>query len=96
MRDVLAFLIRHWRREAWLVGGVVAAMLSATAADLFMPVYAGRLVDAVATHTSALHNLRAQGLHAALLALGGMAALGAVLVAGRHLSRWASAGSPCG
>ena len=86
MRDVLAFLIRHWRREAWLVGGVVAAMLSATAADLFMPVYAGRLVDAVATHTSALHNLRAQGLHAALLALGGMAALGAVLVAGRHFA----------
>jgi ATP-binding cassette subfamily B protein len=86
MRDVLTFLIRHWRREAWLVGGVAAAMLSATAADLFMPIYAGRLVDAVATHASTLHSIRAQGLYVALRALGSMAALGAVLVAGRHFA----------
>lgn len=86
MRDVLTFLIRHWQREACLVGGVAAAMLAATAADLFMPVYAGRLVDAVATHASIAHSAREQGLHAALWALGSMAALGAVLVAGRYFA----------
>ena len=52
MRDVLTFLFRHWRREAWLVAGVAGAMLMATVADLFMPLFAGRLVDAVAMHAS--------------------------------------------
>ena len=51
MRDVLAFLLRHWRREAWLVTGVACSMVVATIADLFMPVFAGRMVDAIAMHT---------------------------------------------
>ena len=59
MRDVLAFLFRHWRREAWLVAGVACSMVVATIADLFMPVFAGRMVDAIAmhsgTHRQALH-----------------------------------------
>ena len=50
MRDVLAFLLRHWRREAWLVTGVACSMVVATIADLFMPVFAGRMVDAIAMH----------------------------------------------
>jgi ATP-binding cassette subfamily B protein len=81
MRDVLTFLFRHWRREAWLVAGVAGAMLAATVADLFMPLFAGRLVDAVAVH--AMH-AKTQALHAALWALGSMGALGIVLVAGRY------------
>jgi len=84
MRDVLTFLFRHWRREAWLVAGVAAAMLAATVADLFMPLFAGRLVDAVAMHATHAQHARLQALHAALWALGGMAALGIVLVAGRY------------
>ena len=84
MRDVLTFLLRHWRREAWLVAGVAAAMLAATVADLFMPLFAGRLVDAVAMHATHAQHARLQALHAALWALGGMAALGIVLVAGRY------------
>jgi ATP-binding cassette subfamily B protein len=82
MRDVLAFLLRHWRREAWMVSAVASAMVIATIADLFMPVYAGRMVDAVALHASTHH----QALHAALSALITMLALGAILVAGRHLA----------
>ena len=85
MRDVLTFLFRHWRREAWLVAGVAGAMLMATVADLFMPLFAGRLVDAVATHAAHGNQLKVQALHAALWALGSMAALGAVLVAGGTL-----------
>src|ERR1700685_1853163 len=82
MRDVLAFLFRHWRREAWLVAGVACSMVVATIADLFMPVFAGRLVDAIAMH-SGTHR---QALRAALSALATMLLLGGVLVAGRHLS----------
>src|SRR5580692_8512158 len=86
MRDVLTFLLRHWRREAWLVAGVSAAMLTATVADLFMPVFAGHLVDAVATHTARGYAVKVQALHAALWALGSMAALGLVLAAGRYFA----------
>src|SRR6201986_5004687 len=82
MRDVLAFLFRHWRREAWLVTGVACSMVVATIADLFMPVFAGRMVDAIAVH-GGTHR---QALHAAISALATMLLLGGVLVAGRHLS----------
>src|ERR1700738_1441832 len=82
MRDVLAFLFGHWRREAWLVTGVACSMVVATIADLFMPVFAGRMVDAIAMH-SGTHR---QALHAAISALAPMLFLGGILVAGRHLS----------
>src|ERR1700691_3420535 len=82
MREVLAFLLSHWRREAWLVTGVACSMVVATIADLFMPVFAGRMVDAIAIHAGT----RQQALHAALLALTTMLVLGAILVAGRHLA----------
>jgi ATP-binding cassette subfamily B protein len=82
MREVLAFLLRHWRREAWLVTGVACSMVVATIADLFMPVFAGRMVDAVAMHAGT----HRQALHAALSALATMLLLGGILVAGRHLS----------
>ena len=82
IRDVLAFLLRHWRREAWLVAGVAFSMIVATIADLFMPVFAGRMVDAIAMH----NGTHRQALRAALSALATMLLLGGVLVAGRHLS----------
>jgi ATP-binding cassette subfamily B protein len=82
MREVLAFLFRHWRREAWLVTGVACSMIVATIADLFMPVFAGRMVDAIAMH-GGTHR---QALHAAISALATMLLLGVILVAGRHLS----------
>jgi ATP-binding cassette subfamily B protein len=82
MRFVLAFLFRHWRREAWLVAGVALSMIVATIADLFMPVFAGRIIDAIALQ----HGTHRQALVTAVRALAAMLALGAVLVAGRHLS----------
>jgi ATP-binding cassette subfamily B protein len=82
MRDVLTFVFRHWRRQKALVGGVAAAMAIATIADLFMPVFAGRMVDAVALHTGS----HREALRSALSALITMLALGAVLVTGRHLA----------
>jgi ATP-binding cassette, subfamily B, bacterial len=81
LRDVLAFLFSHWRREIWSVVGVALAMMIATIADLCMPIFAGRMVDAIALQT-AVHR---QALHAALYALGTMLALGGIIVLGRHL-----------
>lgn len=82
MRDVLAFLFRHWRREAGIVTGVALSMALATVADLLLPVFSGRLVDAIAFHGVA----RESALHAAVWAIAVMAGLGAVLTAARHLA----------
>jgi ATP-binding cassette subfamily B protein len=80
MREVLAFLFHHWRREKWLVACVALCMIVATAADLLMPVYAGKLVDAIAVHAVA-HSL---ALRSALSAIAMMALLGLVLTAMRY------------
>jgi ATP-binding cassette subfamily B protein len=58
VRDVLAFLMRHWQREAWCVAGIAVSMTVATSADLLLPEFSGRLVDAVArggARLTALH-----------------------------------------
>ncbi|MFP5227087.1 MAG: ABC transporter transmembrane domain-containing protein, partial [Acidobacteriota bacterium] len=81
VRDVLAFLMRHWRREAWCVAGVAGSMAVATGADLLLPIYSGHLVDAVARGGARLVALRAAGY--AILA---MAGLGAVLATARYLA----------
>jgi ATP-binding cassette subfamily B protein len=82
MRDVLAFLFRHWRREAAVVIGIALSMTIATIADLLLPVFSGRLVDAIASH-SAAHKA---ALHASVLALAVMTSLGAVLMAARYVA----------
>ena len=50
-RAVLGFTFSHWGRQRWRVAGVVFTVMAATAADLFMPLYAGRLVDACSSGT---------------------------------------------
>ncbi len=79
--EVLAFLMRHWRREAWCVAGIAISMTVATAADLMLPIYSGHLVDAVANGGARLTALRAAGY-----AIAAMAGLGAVLAAARYLA----------
>lgn len=74
LRAVFGFVLRRWLRHRLMVAGVILAMLAATAADLLLPVFAGRLVDAVASRD------RDAALDAALGALGAMAALGVVMV----------------
>lgn len=81
VRDVLAFLMRHWRREAWCVAGIAVSMTVATSADLLLPIYSGRLVDGVANGGA-----RVTALHAAGSAILAMACLGAVLAAARYLA----------
>jgi ATP-binding cassette, subfamily B, bacterial len=80
-RDVLGFLIGHWRRRPSLAGAIGAAMVVSTLADVVMPVFAGALIDAVARGAGDPRALRA-----AIAALGGMAGLGAVALLLRHLA----------
>jgi ATP-binding cassette subfamily B protein len=80
-RAVFAFLWGHWRRRPALVGATGLFVLVSTLAEVFVPVYAGRLVGAVAAGGD-----RAAAHAAAMEAFLAMLALGAVMVVARHLS----------
>jgi ATP-binding cassette, subfamily B, bacterial len=82
IREVLAFLFHHWQREKWPVVWVALCMIVATAADLLMPVYSGRLVDAIAVHVAA----RSLALRDAVRAIAMMALLGIVLTLLRYVA----------
>ena len=77
---VLGYTVIRWLRQPASVAATIAAILLATVADLAMPVYAGRLIDAVAEPD------RITGRTAAIAALVAMAALGSLQIVGRHLS----------
>lgn len=83
MSRVLAFTIGNWRQEWRLVCLILCTITLATLADIAMPVFAGRLVDAVASAD------REAGLSSALNALAAMAGLGLAYVGLRHLA-WAA------
>ncbi len=79
-RVVLGFTFAHWRRQRWLVAGIGALVILSTFADVLMPVYAGRLVDAVALGAGA----RAAARDAAIAAFAMILLLGAGMVVFRH------------
>ena len=47
IRMVLPFVFRHWLNQPVAAATVAGGLLGATAADLFMPVFSGHLVDAM-------------------------------------------------
>ncbi|MGY3192701.1 ABC-type multidrug transport system fused ATPase/permease subunit [Bradyrhizobium sp. USDA 4509] len=73
IRIVLPFVFRHWLEQPLRASAVTAGFLGATAADLFMPVFSGHLVDAL---TAGATNAAAR--HAAMLAFGAIVGLGAL------------------
>ena len=81
-RDVLGFTWRHWQRQPWLVAGIAAAMMAATVSDVLMPVFAGRLVDAVGLIDADRDAARRE----ALAALAAILALGVVMIVMRFLT----------
>jgi ATP-binding cassette subfamily B protein len=89
-RDVLAFNFRYWRRQRLLVVAVCAGILAMTMADVLLPIYAGRLIDAVAPAVASadgfIGNAREAALNEAIWALVAMVALGLLMVVARHLS----------
>ncbi len=82
MHEVLAFLFRHWKQESTVVLAIAACMILATSADLLMPIYSGRLVDAIASHAIA----RTVALQIAIRSIAIMAGLGLILLAARHFA----------
>src|SRR6266702_1052857 len=75
IRLVIPFVFRHWLQQPLRASAMVAGFLGATAADLFMPVFSGHLVDAL---TSGPADPAAR--HAALMAFGGIVALGGLSI----------------
>ena len=71
IRVVIPFVFRHWLEQPSRAAFVVAGFLGATAADLFMPLFSGHLVDAL-TQGAADPVAR----RAALIAFGAIVALG--------------------
>ncbi|MGO4711297.1 ABC transporter ATP-binding protein [Bradyrhizobium sp. 2TAF24] len=79
-RTVLPFVFRHWRRQPWRLTAICLALAASTLADVFMPYYAGRLVDAVA-HGASDPSL---GRDAAFVAFAAIIGLGLMSVVLRH------------
>ena len=73
IRLVIPFVFRHWLQQPLRASAMVAGFLGATAADLFMPVFSGHLVDAVTLGASDPAARRA-----AFTAFGAIVALGLV------------------
>lgn len=80
MSAVLAYTASHWRRRKLIVARVAGAILLATLADVFIPFFSGRLVDALLLTDQA----RDIALSRALEAFAVMVALGTAMVALRH------------
>jgi ATP-binding cassette subfamily B protein len=76
IRVALPFLFRHWRNQPAAAAVVAGSLLGATVADLFMPLFSGRLVDAMTTGASDPAARRAAFIaFAAIVALGLMSVI---------------------
>jgi ATP-binding cassette, subfamily B, bacterial len=81
LRNVLLFTFDRWRQHRPLVSGIALAITLATLTEIFIPVFAGRLVDALAHGRSAAS--------AAVAAFAAMAGLGLAMIVLRQLA-WSS------
>ncbi|MGV8833535.1 MAG: ABC transporter ATP-binding protein [Devosia sp.] len=52
-RDVLGYTFRHWAKQPWRAFLIAMLVLGATLAEAFSPIFAGRMVDAIATGSGA-------------------------------------------
>lgn len=82
IRTVLPFTFRHWLNQPWLGAGISTAIVGATVADLFMPIFAGRLVDAVTLGSTNMEAAKS----AAITAFAAIIALGLAQLTLRHLA----------
>ncbi|MDD2877556.1 MAG: ABC transporter ATP-binding protein [Acidiphilium sp.] len=78
-RAVFGFVGRRWLEHRALFAVTAVAMVLGTLTDVFMPLYAGDLINAVASRNAA-------SLHAALMALAMIAFLGAAQTVMRYVA----------
>src|SRR3954453_17731362 len=81
LRTVFRFAGRPWRRPRGRAGFLCLAMSLATLTEIFVPVFAGRLIDAL--------SLGAAGRGAATAAFLAIVGLGMAMVVLRHIA-WSS------
>ncbi|MBV8551938.1 MAG: ABC transporter ATP-binding protein [Acidobacteriaceae bacterium] len=82
MPQVLAFVFRHWKQQRRAALVIVAAMAVATVADLFVPVFCGRMIDAISVPGGPSRD----ALHRAVFAIAVMAVLGGLLTVARFVA----------
>jgi ATP-binding cassette subfamily B protein len=86
-RDVLAFSFRHWARQKPVVIVIATGVMLMTAADVLLPVYVGRLIDALAPVMQVGETAdRGAAMREAIHALAAMVGLGALMLVTRHLA----------
>ena len=71
-KDVLGFTFRHWAKQPWRIFVTAASVLLSALADVLTPMFAGRLVDAIASGSAS----DAIAWHAAITAFCLLGALG--------------------
>jgi ATP-binding cassette subfamily B protein len=71
-KNVLGFSIRHWGKQPWRIAAIVTLALMSACTDVMTPLFAGRLVDALAAGATG----KALAWHAATTAFCVLAALG--------------------
>jgi ATP-binding cassette, subfamily B, bacterial len=81
LRNVLSFTFRHWAEHKPLAVVIALSMMLGTFTEVLVPVYAGRLIDALTQGRAAAD----QALQAFIV----MASLGLTMVILRHLAWWA-------
>jgi ATP-binding cassette, subfamily B, bacterial len=81
-RTVFTFLGKHWRKQPLRIAFILATVLVGTLADVLTPLFAGRLVDAVAHGVAT----EADAWNAAMAAFGVLVALGLMAVIMRQVA----------
>ncbi|KAG0164875.1 hypothetical protein DFQ30_009269 [Apophysomyces sp. BC1015] len=74
-KDVLGFTFSHWGKQPWRIAAIALLALLSALADVLTPLYAGRLIDALATGASGAAGKQA-AWDAAISAFWILAALG--------------------
>ena len=67
-RDAATFVGGYWRQVPWLLSGAMLTMALATLCDVFLPLFAGRLIDSLAEAITGDASARVQGAYEALAA----------------------------
>jgi ATP-binding cassette, subfamily B, bacterial len=80
LRETVTFVFGHWGRQRLLAAVLVGGIAVQTVAEILSPVFAGHLIDAIA---SALTD-RSAGLEAALYALAAITGLSLFVLVARH------------
>ncbi|KQV40790.1 MULTISPECIES: ABC transporter ATP-binding protein [unclassified Rhizobium] len=58
-RQVLGFVFHHWSHRPGLVGTIIALVIASTLAEVMVPIFSGRIVDAIAGGNGADPAIRA-------------------------------------